>query len=307
MATTILGNITARGTMATFLDAMGVAPNVWRKHVDEVKSDAPDERHVWLGQLPIPREFVSMRNIQGFRDFTYTLKNNEYEMSFIIDQNTFEDDRHGLVGKRIKEVAEGYATFKDDQFASLLIAGETSTATFDGITYYSPARTIGLSGTINNSLTVDATDHDDLTVAEVLAALRRAMLKMWRYGDDQGRLAYNASAMSDVRVVIAPEHEKAFTEAINSTLISSSDNPWGNGLVSFDVLPFLTDADDAVYISALGSQRKPFVYQERTALQVQVFNSPNEIADAHGLKVLTRQRYRFGYGEPRRNVRHDFT
>lgn len=307
MATSILANITARGTKADFIDAMATAPNVWMNHTKQIQSDAPDERYTWLGMLPIPRELISQRNIQGLRDFTFTQANQEFEMTFIMDQNTVEDDRHGTIQSRIREVAEAYATFKDSQFATLLINGETSTDTYDGTSFHSTTRTIGASGNIDNSDTTDTTTVNSPTVAEIKALIKDTKAKMFRYEDDQGRTAYNAAAMDKLVAIIPPEYEQVFTEVLNSSIISNSDNPFFKGIMEFDVLPYLTDADNAVYVNALGAERKPFIYQERTPLQIEVFNSPQQIAEEHGLKILTRQRYRFGYGEPRRSLRHDFT
>lgn len=310
MATSILANITARGTKADFVDAMDIAPNVWDKHTKTIQSDAPDERYTWLGQLPIPRELISQRNIQGLRDFTFTVTNNEYEMSFIVDQNTIEDDRHGTVQSRIKEVAEVYATFKDSQFATLLTLGESSTETYDGTSFHSGSRTIGASGTIDNTSTVGITTVTAPTVANLKASFKTMIDLMWRYKNDQGQAAYNAKAMMRLAAVIPPEYHLVFTELINSSLISNSDNPWAKGIMEFDVLPSLpavTGSDAAWFLSALGAERMPFIYQERTPLQVEVFNTPQQIADIHGLKILTRQRYRFAYGEPRRNHRFDYT
>ena len=310
MATTILANITARGTRADFVDAMDIAPNVWEKHTKQITSDAPDERYTWLGQLPIPRLFTSQRNIQGVRDFTFTVENNEYEMSFIIDQKTVEDDRHGTVQSRIKEIAEVYATFKDALFATLLTEGESSTETYDGTSFHSGSRTIGQSGTIDNTSTADITTVTAPTVANLKANFKTIIDLMWRYKNDHGQAAYNAKAMMRLAAVIPPEYHQAFTELINSSLISNSDNPWGKGIAEFDVLPSLpavSGSDAAWFLSAIGAERMPFIFQQRIPLQVEVFNTSQQIAAERGLKVLTRERFRFAYGEPRRNHRFDYT
>lgn len=310
MATTILANITARGTKADFVDAMDIAPNVWEKHTKQIQSDAPDERYTWLGQLPIPRIFTSERNIQGLRDFTFTVTNEEYEMSFIIDQKTVEDDRHGTVQSRIKEVAELYATFKDSLFATLLTVGETSTETYDGTSFHSGSRTIGASATIDNTSTANITTVTAPTVANLKANFKTIIDLMWRYENDQGQAAYNAKAMMRLAAVIPPEYHQAFTELINSSLISNSDNPWAKGIAEFDVLPSLpaVSGDDAAwFLSAIGAERMPFIFQQRIPLQVEVFNSSQQIAEERGLKILTRERFRFAYGEPRRNHRFDYT
>ncbi len=309
MAHNILANITSRGTLAAFRNELANIPQVWPQHFQTITSTAADEQHVWLGNLPEPRQLLDERSMVAIRDFTYTVANNEYELSFKIDQVTMEDDQHSLIQRRITEAAQVWATFKDSQFAALLIAGETSTATFDSTTFHDDTRTIGNSGTIDNSLTaaIDPDNAPDAT--ETLAMLKEAREAMWRFADDTGRTAYNATAMSTVRAVAPPEYEKALVEAVNSTLVGGGNtNAWAQNLVEIDILPYLTDADNAVYFNAVGdSNRMPFIYQTRIPLNVVVLNSPEQVAQNRGVIVLARERYRLAYGEVRRSIRYDFT
>jgi hypothetical protein len=195
----------------------------------------------------------------------------------------------------------------------LLIAGESSTDTFDGTTFHDTTRTIGSSGTIDNSNTSDIADPQAPTTVELMAALEVAIQQMARFADDKGRIGFNGTAMNNLRCVIPPEQRRAFSEVTNSTIIISGSgtagvsNPWGNGLVGFDELPWLTDADNAFYLHALGAVKKPFYFQEREPLEVIVLNGADDVALWNGVKVLVRERFRFAYGDPRRGFRHDFT
>ncbi len=308
MATNIFANITAQGTKAIFTNAMNNAPSVWDKHSQTITSDGPSEQHVWMGMVPEPRLFVSGRSFVGLRDFTLTLVNNEYEMSFIIDQNSLEDDKHGLLPKRVAEAGNLWATFHDSVFGTLMIQGENDNA-FDGTSFHNATRTIGNSGAIDNTGTANIGDPNAPSLGELQIAFKEMMQQMHRYADDTGRTAYNTLAMTKLRMIIPPELEARAVEMIASELISSgSSNPFYKNKAEIDVLPYLTDADNAVYLSAVGDpNRMPVVYQERTPLQVEVFNSSADVADNHGLKFLARQRFVFGYGEPRRSFRYDFT
>lgn len=305
--------VTQRGVKSTFLEAMSKAPNVYLNHCEVVSSDAPDEKYPWLGAVPIPRELLGAREFQQFREFSHTVTNRGYELSFIIERDSFDDDQVGSIQGRIAEVAEAYAHFKDGQFGSLLIDAETSTDTFDGTTFHDDTRTIGDSGTIDNSLTSDITAPNSPTTVELMAALEVAIETMTRYKDDQGREGFNGTAMNTLRCVIPPEQRRAFVEVLNSTIIISGSgtagvsNPWANGLVDFDVLVNLTDADNAFYLHALAGTRKPFYFQQRKTLEVVVMNSEENVALNHGVKVLLYERYVFAYGDPRRALRHDFT
>lgn len=313
MARNIFSGITERGIKSTFLEKMTAAPNVYLNHCEVVSSDAPDEKYAWLGALPIPREHQGSRIFEQFNEFSHTVTNLPYELSFIIERDTAADDQIGAIQGRISEVAEAYAHFKDGQFASLLINGSSATDTFDGTTFYDDTRTIGDSGTIDNSLTTDIADPNSPTTVELLASLQTGLNAMSRFLDDKGRSSFNSAAMGDVRVVIPIEQKRAFTEVLNSTVIiggsgtAGVSNPWGNGLVNFDVLDALTDADNTHYMNAVGGQRKPFYFQQREPLEVVVLNSTNDVAENHGMKVLLYERYRFAYGDPRRSLEQAYT
>lgn len=307
MATNFFANITKKGTIANFAQALETAPNVWQNHVQNIPSDAPTETHVWAGTLPKPREFISGRNLAGIRDFTFDVANQEFEMSFLIDRKSMEDDRHGQINSRISEAAEVWATFKDEQFASLLEDGDSSTATFDGTAFFDATRTIGASVALDNIDTTAISVNDGPTATEVGLAVHSNMILLGTMQDDQGRDGYNAVAMQNLRFIGHPQYQRGYQEFFESTTISQSDNPWGFKLGQFDPLPYLTAATLQVFATALGSTRKPFIYQERTRLEIEVFNSVPDIALNNGVLVLTRQRYRFAYGDPRRCIEHTFS
>ena len=307
MATNYFANITKKGTLAQFNAAMETAPNVWQDHAQQIPSDTGTETHVWTGTLPEPREFISGRNFGGIRDFTFDIANKTYELSYLINRESMEDDRHGLVNKRTMEAAQVWATFKDKQLATLLEAGDTSTATYDGTALFADTRTIGGSANIDNSLTRAVTASTNLTSAEAGLVMQDAFTALAGFQDDHGRAGYNASSMQQLRVIAHPQYVRGFTEFLESTQLSNSDNPWGKGLAQLDILNYLTAATVTLYVHAVGSPTRAVVYQERTPLEIEVFNGTQDVALNNGVMVLCRQRYCFAYGEPRRAIEHVLT
>jgi phage major head subunit gpT-like protein len=307
----VFANITTKGTIANFHQALELQPNIWDKHTQKIDSTAGSEQLVWPGFLPNPREFLDGRNLVGIRDFTYTVANKTYELSFLIDRNSMEDDQHNMINMRIQEAAEVWAGFKDSQFATLLINGESATlgiATLDGSAFHLGTRTIGNSGTIDNTETAAISSDNDPTLAQCQTALKSSITKMDRFQDDTGDRPFNASARSQRRLVIPTEYVRRFRETVNAALVGGGDsNPYFENICELDELLYLTDADNAVYLSYTGSARMPFIYQERTPLEIVVRNEAGEVAENDGVLVLCRQRYRLGYGDPRRNLRYDFT
>ena len=311
MAQNLFANITQRGTRSQFLNAMSESPNVWENYVIKVDSDAPDETHVWLGMTPVPREFVSGRSFQGLRDFTYNVANKEYELSFVIDQNSVEDDKHGLINARISEAATVWATYKDALFATLLqdASGTNQGNAYDGNTFYNATRTIGDSGTIDNIDASTSSTATNPTLAEAKVAFKVARMLFWGYKDDQGRAGYAQKAMSEMRIVCASDYEAILTEMNEAVITAGDSNPfYGGKLTSIDILPYLPANHVESFWALTGDpNRKPFLYQERTPVQVEVFSDSASIADNHGLKVLVRQRFRMLYGEPRYSIQQTWT
>jgi hypothetical protein len=304
MARNIFSNITARGTQAKFAEALATVPSIWDKFTQEIPSDAPDETHVWLGMLPQPREFLSGRSFQGFRDFTYNVANKEYELSFIIDQNTVEDDRHGLIAKRISDAANAWATYKDVLFAALCNnGGSTGYNSYDGVTFFNDSHVIG-AATPDNNLTDDIVAAATPTVAEMKSLIRQMMLFLQGAQDDRGQEGYNWPAMSKLLVMGSQNYEQTMKETINAALTGGGDsNPYFMNLADPVVNPFLGTTNAYMYMAAVGDpNRMPFIFQKRTELDIQVLNGADDVAVNHGVLVLARQRFRLWYGEPRRMV-----
>lgn len=308
MARNIFANITARGTKAQFAEAMATIPTIWDKFAQTIPSDAPDETHVWMGMLPQPREFVSGRSFQGFRDFTYNIANKEYELSFLIDQNSIEDDRHGLINQRIRDAAKLWATYKDVLFAALMNAGATAGyISYDGVTFWNGAHVIG-AASHDNTLTRDVT-LGGVTIAEMKLVIQDGIIFLQGAPDDQNQEGYNWPAMSKILLMSSEEFAQTMIETVNSSLTGGGDsNPYFQNIGEPIVNPFLGTTNKWFYMAAAGDpDRMPIIYQERTKLDIQVLNSPEHVALNHGVIVLARQRFRMTYGEPRRMCQNVLT
>lgn len=303
MAITVLPNMILKGALAAFWQKMDQIPTVWDKHVMNVVSTTATEKYTWPGAVPVPRVFADARSIQGFRDFSFDLANNKYELTLLIKRDDFEDDQNGSIMMRFLELAEVFGTFKDQLFAALLVAGATDNAAMDSNTFFDDTRTIGDSGTIDNDLTSAVTDTQP-TSAEILADLNLIQNAFHGFNDDQGR-PFNSLAVTDMRMIIPPVYWQPVTEALGASVLANTTNVF-KGMAQFDVLPYLTGAD-TLYVSALGATRKPFIFQERTKLEIIIDTDPAHVAAREGVLVMCRERFRLGYGEVRRCIRQVYT
>lgn len=305
MATWTPEGLIVKGAQAAFHETLDKIPQVWDKHCAIYPSDTAVEPHAFPGFIPRPREFVNGRQIQGLRDFTYNIENNEYELSIAIDRKYFEDDQTGLIAERMKEMAEVWGTYKDYLFAALLVAGTTGTA-FDGTAFYADTRVIGVSANIDNLTTsVAAADPAVPTAAEFLATLNLSKGFFRGYQDDTGR-PFNSLAVTDLRVIAPPIFEAPIFEALNATFIASTENVF-KGMADVDVLDYLGSSNAVMYVNALGATRKPFIMQQRTPLEIEIIDSPEALALHNAVLVLCRERFVFAYGDPRRSLVHTYT
>lgn len=305
MATWKPAGLIVKGAQAAFHQTLDAIPSVWQDHCAIYQSDTAVEPHAFPGFIPRPREFLSGRQIQGLRDFTYNVTNNEYELSIAIDRKHFEDDQTGLIAERMKEMAETWGTFKDYLFAQLLINGSSSGFTaFDGTIFYADTRVIGASANIDNLTTsVAAADPAVPTTAEFLADLKLSKASIRKYQDDTGK-PFNSLAVQDLRVIIPPDFEAPVFEALNATFISTTDNVF-RGMAQMDVLDYLSAK--VMYVNAVGATRKPFIMQQRMPLEIEILDSPEAVALHNAVLVLCRERFVFAYGDPRRSIEHTYT
>ena len=301
-------NLTVKGALAAFHQSLEVSPAVYANHCMTIKSTTDTEAFVFPGFQPTPRQFLDSRQFQGARDFRYNVTNNEYELSMVTTRKTWEDDQTGLINARYSETGEVWGAYKDSLFSTLLTAGDGAGLGWDGTTFHSNSHTaIGGSGVFKNKpdTITGITDSTGLlggmTTANAQSVIGRIRFAFVGFNDDQGR-PFNFSAIRNMRAVIPAGHERAVAEASSASIVVNTSNVYIPAILQgYDVLPYLTTQTE-LYFSALGSVRKPFIYQERTPLEVIVLTSPDAVALHNGVMLLTRQRFVLTYGEPRRSI-----
>ena len=291
-----------KGAKKEFHQVMEATPTIWQNHCQIIQSETNAENHNIPGFIPAPREFLNGRQFQGARDFTYNVANNTYELSMIINRTHWEDDQTGLIMARIGEMAEVWATFKDSLFATLIAAGDASGSNgFTGSTFYSD-QSIGDSGSFDNDYDENISATARMTKAEAQIAIGIARETFYSFNDDTGR-PFNNVAINNMRAIVPVGHERGMVEAMSEGLVGGGDtNQFTSSIIQgVDVLPYLSVTTEIVF-SALGSTRKGYIMQERTPLEIIILSDGDSVAENDGVMVLTRQRFRLTYGDPRRSI-----
>ena len=299
MANNKFQTITANGVLAKFEEALGASRRVYESVTQTINVTGPDQTHVWLGNVPQPSQRLGSAVLSGIREFSFNVANQEYVLVFLIDQNSIEDDQQNLIDQKISDASGVWAIFKDAQLSTLLQNGGTDTA-WDGNAFFHDTRQVGSSGALDNNFTGSTTSGLP-SATDMLNFASTANAGMLRLKDDQGNDDYNSTASTKKVLIVPAEYEKAAVEAVSSSIIANTSNAWGMNFAEPKVLPNLPDSDNIIYLAYVGdANRMPFIYQERTPLQITVSNSDEAVAQNHGVLVTARQRYRLGYGEFRR-------
>ncbi len=158
-----------------------------------ISSDQDSEKYGWLGQVPRMREAKGTRQPKGFRDFTQTITNVEYEATLEILIKWLRRDKTGQAMIRIAELAEAAEAHWASLLSTKIVNGESEVA-YDGQFFFDTDHSEGDSGTQSNDITVDisalpTTNHGSVTapsVGEMRDSILKGVTQIVGFKDDQG-------------------------------------------------------------------------------------------------------------------------
>jgi len=293
MATLVNSIVLERGLRASFVKAWNAAekPSDILPFVMETTSNASDEKYGWLGQSPMMSEWIDERKLKSLNEFSYTLKNKDYEATLSVDRNEIEDDQLGNVNIRIADLAaKGKAAHPRKLFFAALMAGTTALC-YDSQPFFSTSHSEGASGTQSNLLTGTGT-----TLAQIEADLNSAEAALQGFKDDIGE-PINEGDMQ-LAVICPPALKASFVKLNTAEFISNGNTNVWKGKISIILSSGrLTDSATDYYVANVAAGIKPFIHQIRKAV---TFNSQKEESEsgfmrkkfAYGID----SREAFGYG-----------
>jgi len=269
-----------------------------------ITSDGADEQYGMLGSLPQMREWLGDRVEHELRAANFIVANKHWESTLRIKKTDIADDRMKMYGMLMPDLGQRAASHPDKLFFETLVAG-SSTACLDGQYFFDTDHVFGDSGTQDNDLTSNATDHTAVTLAEFKAAWLACITKLIGYKDDRGE-PLNAPTIDrfDSLVVIVPGALRQVAhDAFDSTLISNSTN------IVIDkprviCSPYLTDGATFYVLNTEGFLQ-PFLFQEREPLQRQ-YKGLDDL-QMKDVLFMTEARYAMAYVAWWKAVRYEFT
>ena len=221
-----------------------------------VPSNAASEKYGWFGDVPGVKEWIGDKTSGQLEDYDYTITNKDFYSAIGIDRNEIEDDQIGIVMPRIQMLAQRVRSHQGKLIANLLINGTTGLA-YDAAAFFAN-RTAP-----NDNLLAGTGVTNALLKADIYSA-RAAMMK---FVSDTAEIM----GLEMDTIVCPPELEGPIMEVVTSTNDPSltgnaNANPIKNWIKNVIVLPNASDANDW-YGLATGFPIKPFVYQDRKAVQ----------------------------------------
>jgi phage major head subunit gpT-like protein len=292
---TAKATVTLRDLTATFDKTVRAATPFYPQISTVVPSTGLDEKYGWLGDMPGMREWLGDRVFHELRAANYTIENKHWESSLNIKKTDLADDRHGLYGPLLMNLANEATYHPDELFFTLLAAAETSLC-FDGQAFFDTDHAWGDSGSQSNDLTFNASDHDAVTVAEFKAAFQAATEAMIQFVNDRGKpfMRPTVDELRNLLVLVPPELRVVALESVASLELSGSTN------VVVDrprvvTSPHLTSGVKMYVFNLDPTQAiKPFIFQAREPLSRQTKGLTD--VEFKDVKFMTEARYNMGFG-----------
>jgi phage major head subunit gpT-like protein len=291
---TAKATVTLRTLTQKFDNKVKAAAPFYPQICTVVPSDGYDEAYGMLGNVPGVREWLGDRQFKELRAANFSIVNKHWESSLLIKKTDIKDDRMGLYGPLMEQLAVEAAHHPDELVLSDLLPNGDAQACFDGQFFFDTDHSWGDSGSQSNDLTSDATDHTAVTAAEFRTAYHAARSAMLDFKNDQGKLLNRPVVMglSSLLIVVPTELELAAYTGLTAPLLGGDTN------VVIDrprivVCPYLTSAVE-FYVFNTGGIIKPFIFQAREPLSRQMKGLDDiEVKD---VKFMTEARYNVGYG-----------
>lgn len=282
-----------RDLTQTFRETANAATPFYPTVSNMIQSDRADEGYGILGSMPGVREWLGDRQFNELRSADFTIKNKLWENSLLVEKTNVNDDKTGLYGPLMQDLANEAAYHPDELFFTALVNGESTTC-LDGQYFFDTDHSWGDSGTQDNDLTYAAATGTVPTAAEFRAAFHAARAAMMKYKSDNGKLLNRPVNManSNLLVLVNPDFEVIANEALAAPLNSSGAT---NVVLDRPIIrssAYLTDTSK-MYLFNLSGALKPFVFQQREALTAD-WKGMDDI-ETKFLKFMTQARYNLGY------------
>jgi phage major head subunit gpT-like protein len=200
-----------------------VSYNLFTSEINDTEAITPFE---WIGALPRVREWIGARHIEDIKNYDYTVKKKDWELTIKIPyRKVWENSKTALAGFMKQKVSQLGTQFRKDYPSDIIIQalenGDTNLA-YDGVPFFAD------DGREN----VNLISGSGVTVANILSDIEKCRFTMKKFKDDKGRILNITGDLA----IIPPELEVKFMEITRAKLRDGGDN------VHYGALEYVVDA-----------------------------------------------------------------
>lgn len=198
-----LEQITHRAVQGRFFRMLETGANGWVTRLSmRVQSDQSAEDYGFLGMAPQMQEFVGGREAKYLREYSFNVRNKDYEATLGIKDKDMRRDKTGQVFMRVDELATRTLQFPAKLMSNLIAGGETGIC-YDGQFFFDTDHAEGESGAQSNSISVNVAAPTAPTTVEMADAILLGIQAMYGFKDDRGEPLNEMGTAFDVMVPIS--------------------------------------------------------------------------------------------------------
>jgi len=237
-----------------FNKAFQAAPSQWAKVAMKVPSGTRQNDYKWLSAFPKMRRWIGDKQIKNLAAFSYTIVNDDWEVTIEVDRNHIEDDTLGIYGPQA-QMAGFSAAQLPDEIVFALLDGAFSNLCYDGKAFCADDHPVGTSVVDNKGTAALQAD----TLAHAAASYGAARIALRKMKDDEGR----PLDVDPNLLVVPPALGDTAQILLTAERFGDDPNPY-RGTAEVVVSPRLT-SDTAWFLLDTRKPVKPLIYQERKA------------------------------------------
>ena len=234
-------------------------------------------------------EWKGDRQIKGVKLFDLTITNTDYEGTFAVPRNAFEDDNLGQFNSMAAELGIEAARHPDILAAALLAGGFASTDTLYGTAFFS-----------NSQPTKDGSnDRDNLMTGALSAATFNSAFELLESMKGYNGQPLNVMGLGKgVDLIVSPASRSLAEGILVAQLGTGGISNTNYGKARLVVNPYLTGA--GWYLAVRGAPRGALIHQTRREHRLQSITNPESEDFFYKKRVVygTDGRYAMGYGCP---------
>ncbi|MEJ1385838.1 MAG: Mu-like prophage major head subunit gpT family protein [Candidatus Sedimenticola sp. (ex Thyasira tokunagai)] len=261
-----------------FNKAFETTDSQWQLTAMKVTSNTSENSYKWLSRFPKMKRWVGDKTFKLLKAFTYTVVNEDFEATVVVDRNDIDDDLLGQYAPQAQDAGYSAKTLPDDIVDELKNKAFTAKC-YDKKAFYATDHKVGKQ-TFSNKGTAPLSNA---TLAAATASFGAARLAITSIKDEDGRALKLLPGVLEVPPAVETVANQLMT---NDKLADDKPNPY-KGMATVLVNPGIESASQWM-LHVTNRPIKPFIFQERKA---PVFVSQTSMENDD---VFNRREFKFG-------------